>query len=116
MGGSDLNPDNSTNIKIEPDTSNSIWPKYACLKLSSTGATGIKLQACELQVTLHCAIHKFIGWILFKDSFPSIQTRIQWNQRAMEEASKEFMDCAQEPLKGQYHTILSCVRMDPNFI
>lgn len=34
----------------------------------------------------------------------------------MEEASKEFMECAREPVKGRYYTILSRVKIDPFFV
>ena len=114
-GAPALDPDNKANILIE-GSSMGVWPEYACFNLSSTGAIGIKLQPSELQVIIRCAIHKILGWVLFEDSFPSIQTRSQWNKQAMEEASTEFMECAREPMKGRYYTILSRVKIDPIFV
>ena len=82
-----------------------LWPEYACLVLGSTGGIGIRLQTPELAIIIRSAIHKIISWILFKDSYPSLLTRALWNRAALAEASKEFMDCAQGPLKERYQVI-----------
>lgn len=92
------------------------WPECASLKLNSLGDVNLRDLSNELRVVVQSAIHKIISWTVFKDSFPSLATRGQWTQDALEEAVQEFMDCSREPLRAKYRAIRERVNQDPNFV
>ena len=93
-----------------------IWPECVWLKLNSLSEVNLKDLSNELRVVVQSAIHKIISWIIFRDPFPSIILRAEWNQTALLEAAGEFMECSREPLKGFYGDIQGRVNEDPNFV
>jgi hypothetical protein len=105
----------ATILKAVVDTE-ATWPECASLKLNSLGDVNLRDLSNELRVVVQSAIHKITSWIIFKDSFPTLAVRGQWNQDALEEAVQEFMDCSRDPLRAKYRAIWERVNQDPNFV
>ncbi|KIL65826.1 hypothetical protein M378DRAFT_10430 [Amanita muscaria Koide BX008] len=92
------------------------WPACAILRLNSIGDVNLRDQSPELRVVIQTAIHKIISWIIFQDAFPSLVTRATWNRDALLQASADFMNASQEPLKERYRMIRQRVALDLNFV
>jgi hypothetical protein len=74
------------------DLGSTIWPVYASLVRTRSGAVNLTAQPHEVKVVVRKAIPGVFTKLCFFDFYPDSTVRAVWNKKALLRASKELKD------------------------
>ncbi|KAF8327523.1 hypothetical protein F5887DRAFT_1083736 [Amanita rubescens] len=104
------------NIKKQRRVADSSWPEYTHVKRSpEDNSIALKYQGIELKLVLRKAMDLIEGRARFKDAFPTLPIRRQWNRDCLEKACDGFITSSPAGAKDKYVTIRKRLDTDLQF-